>query len=149
MKRAVALNAAQPAGQVGDLFDVVRLAGMKGHFPVVAADVTVGVALGFKPRVAQQDADGIVRLDFPQPVKNHSRAGLGKMVERDVQRVVGRRREPGLEATAETAGRGALPFHTEVFLKNPGEFGREAALGQDLSPSEERFSDGRSGELGF
>ena len=87
--------------------------------------------------------------DLAQPVKNHARAGLGKMVERDVQRVVGRRREPGLEAEAETAGSRRDGSTQRFSSKIQSELGREAALGQNLSPGGERFGEGRSGEFGF
>ena len=43
VKRAVTLDAAQPAGQIGDFLDFVLLAGMKRDLPVVAAEKAVGV----------------------------------------------------------------------------------------------------------
>ena len=61
------------------------------------------------------------------------------MVERDVQRVLGRRREPGLEAETESALPGARTFNAEIFRKNPDEVRCEAALGEQLFPGVERF----------
>ena len=66
------------------------------------------------------------------------------MVERDVQRVVGRRREPGLEADVIAAAVGARFFEAKIFLKNPKQLGRETAFGEDFFPGVERFGQRRT-----
>ena len=84
-----------------------------------------------------------MQTDFPgtfaEPVKNDARAGLGKMVERDLQRVFGRRREFRLEAEQKTALLGARFFDAQIFLENPDDVRRETALGEDFFPGVERF----------
>ena len=138
VKRAVAFDAPQPAGQVGDFLDFILLAGIKQDPPFVAAQKTVGLAPALKPRIAQQDADGLART-LAEPVKNQRRVGFAKMLERDVERVVGRRREPGLKTEMESALLGVRFFDAKIFRKNPDEVRGETALGEQLFPGVERL----------
>src|SRR5271170_7783880 len=60
------------------------------------------------------------------------------MVERDVQRVFGRRREFCLETETITALFRALSFDAQIFLEQPDNIRCEAALGEDFFPLVER-----------
>ena len=102
MEGAAVFDPAQPAAQVGDFLNFVRLAGMEGYPPFVAALKPLGFVLVFKPRVAQQDANGFPQI-VAQPVENNAPVGFAKVVERDVQRVLGWRCEFGLKAEVKTA----------------------------------------------
>ena len=65
------------------------------------------------------------------------RVRFGKMVKGNVQRILGRRSEPGLKAEMKTALPGARFFHAKIFRKNPDDVRGETAFGEQLFPGVE------------
>jgi hypothetical protein len=120
---------------------------MEQDVPLIAPQKAVGLALVFKPFVAQQNADGFSR-NGAEPVEDNAGLAFAKMFKRDFQRVVRRRGEFGLEAKAKAARLGAGFFEAQIFLEQPDEVGGEIVFGQRLFPGVKGFGQLGPVELG-
>src|ERR1039458_151396 len=124
------------------------MAGMEGDFPVVARQETVARRFFLEPRIAEQDAHGLF-WHRAEPGKNDSRVRLAKLVVGDLQRVLVRRREFGLETETEAARHRVRTLDAQVLEKTPERFGRQRVAGETVLPGAQRFVQRRADEIIF
>src|SRR5262245_19366036 len=92
VERAIAQDAIFPALLVGDFLNIAGGSRVKRDQPLIVPDEALRVAFGFKPAVAQHQADGL-SVRGADPAKNQARFEVAKVIERDPLRFRRRRSE--------------------------------------------------------